>query len=267
MSFVQDPKTGLKFYELSHIWGHGVPSYPGQTDVTMQRGVKHAQHGVLAWKINTSMHTGTHMVAPIHTMQCTADLAHVAVERFFGNGVVLDLREKKNFSVITAEDIQKAGEIKEGDIVVINTGWHHKYSDGLEYFGEAPGLSEEAAAYLVSKKPKFVAIDTPFADCPLATSMGPHRGGPQMKRLAKHYEDITGRDASKDFAKWYPASKTLAAAGIPVVLQAGADLDDLTGRRATFAAAPWKFEYGDACPVRFVGIVDETGDVRIDSGK
>ncbi len=26
---VTDPQTGLQFFELSHEWGHGVPSMPG----------------------------------------------------------------------------------------------------------------------------------------------------------------------------------------------------------------------------------------------
>ena len=66
MSFVTDPRTGLQLLELSHVWGLGAPSYPGQEDVKMVRSVKHAQHGVLAWKTSTSLHTGTYMLAPIH---------------------------------------------------------------------------------------------------------------------------------------------------------------------------------------------------------
>lgn len=267
MAFVVDPQTGLEFYELTHIWGHGVPSYPGQPDVMMRRSVKHSQHGVLAWKIKTSMHTGTHMNAPLHMVQKTDDLAQLSIDRFFGNGIVLDLTCKKGFDVITADDLKAAGEIKDGDIVVINTGWHKNYSDGLEYFGEAPGLSEDAARYLVSKYPKIVAVDTPFIDAPLATSMGPHRGGPQMKRLALEYEQKTGKNPKVEHAKWNIAHKILADAGIPTIEQVGGDVGVLTGKRATFAAAPWKFEHGDACPVRFVAMIDPAEKIRIDAGK
>ena len=74
MTITRDPYSVLQLVELSHEWGHGVPSYPGQADVKMFRAVKHAQHGVLAWKINTSMHTGTHLNAPIHLIQKGADV-------------------------------------------------------------------------------------------------------------------------------------------------------------------------------------------------
>jgi len=263
---VTDPYSGLELIELSHVWGHGVPSEPGQTDVRMVRAVKHAQHGVLAWRVTTSLHTGTHMNAPIHMVQRGDDLAAVSVDRLFGNGCVLDV-PKKNWEVIAATDLEAAAPgVLDGDIVVIVTGWHRRYSDGLEYFGEAPGLTRDAAEWLIAKNPRFVAVDTPFIDVPLATSMGPHRGGPQMKRLVSEYKAATGRDAKADFPEWFPAHKALAAAGIPTVEQVGGDVDLLKGKRATIAATPWKFEHGDACPVRMVAMLDPSGKLRIDAG-
>lgn len=265
MTMVTDPYSGLKLVELSHEWGHGVPSYPGQQDVRMFRGVKHGQHGVLAWKINTVMHTGTHMNAPLHLVQRAADLAALPLDRLFGNGVVLEI-PKKSYEVITSADLEAAGEVREGDVVIINTGWHHRYSDSLEYYGESPGLSADAAQWLVDRKCRFVGVDTPQVDHPLATSLGPHRGGPLMNRLVQSYKAATGLDPEKEHPDWNTAHKTLLAAGIPTVEQVGGDVDTLSGKRATFAATPWKFKYGDACQVRLVGMVDPGGNCRIDGG-
>lgn len=262
-----DPASGLQLIELSHEWGHGAPSYPGQTDVKMHRGVKHSQHGVLAWRITTVLHTGTHMNAPFHLIQKGADLASISPDRFFGNGAVLDI-PKKNWEVITAADLEKAKPgVKDGDIVVIVTGWHHKYSDGLEYYGEAPGLSKDAAEWLVKKNAKMVAIDTPFIDHPLATSMANHRGGPQMKRLAGEYTKATGLDPKKEHGEWNVAHKILLGAGIPTIEQVGGDVDLVKGKRATLAATPWKLEHGDACVVRLVAMWDPSGKLRIEPGK
>lgn len=267
MPMVQDPYSGLQLVELSHVWGHGVPSYPGQEDVRMFRAVKHAQHGVLAWKVNTVMHTGTHMNAPLHLIQRSLDLSEIPEDRFFGNGVILSI-PKGSYETITAEDLEAAKpEVQKGDIVVIVTGWHHRYSDSLEYYGESPGLTKDAAEWLVKKEPKMVAVDTQQIDHPLATSLGPHRGGPMMKRLAGEYQKATGKDPNKEHGEWYVAHKTLLGAGIPTIEQVGGDVDLLLGKRATLSAAPWKFKYGDACPVRFVAMVDPTGTLKIDAGK
>ncbi len=267
MTMVTDPYSGLQFVELSHVWGHGVPSYPGQEDVKMFRAVKHAQHGVLAWKINTVMHTGTHMNAPIHLIQRGQDLSEIPEDRFFGNGVILSI-PKGSYETITAQDLEAAKPgVRKGDIVVIVTGWHHRYSDALEYYGESPGLTKDAAEWLVKKDAKMVAVDTQQIDHPLATSLGPHRGGPTMRRLAVAYQKATGKDPKKEHGEWYAAHKTLLAAGIPTIEQVGGDVDVLLGKRATLAATPWKFKYGDACPVRFVAMLDPTGALRIGSGK
>ena len=267
MPMVQDPYSGLQLVELSHVWGHGVPSYPGQEDVRMFRAVKHAQHGVLAWKVNTVMHTGTHMNAPLHLIQRGQDLSEIPEDRFFGNGVVLSI-PKGSYETITAQDLEAAKpEVQKDDIVVIVTGWHHRYSDSLEYYGESPGLTKDAAEWLVKKEPKMVAVDTQQIDHPLATSLGPHRGGPLMKRLAGEYQKATGKDPKKEHGEWYVAHKTLLGAGIPTIEQVGGDVDLLLGKRATLSAAPWKFKYGDACPVRFVAMVDPTGTLKIDAGK
>ena len=267
MTMVTDPYSGLQLVELNHVWGHGVPSIPGQEDVKMFRSVKHAQHGVQAYKITTVMHTGTHMNAPLHLVQCAADLAAIPVDRFFGNGVVLKI-PKKRWELVTAKDLENATpKVQSGDIVVIVTGWHHKYSDSLEYWGESPGLSKDAAEWLVKMNCKLVGVDTAQVDHPLATSMGPHRGGPMMKRLAGEYQQATGLDPKKEHPEWNVANKTLLAAGIPTIEQVGGDVDVLAGKRATLAATPWKFQYGDACPVRFIGMIDPGGKCRIDSGK
>ncbi|MFQ7451431.1 MAG: hypothetical protein ACLRNQ_08280 [Flavonifractor plautii] len=61
--------------------------------------------------------------------------------------------------------------------------------------------------------------------------------------------------------------KDPAGRGYPLIIQAGGDLDEISGKRATFVATPWKFEHGDACIVRFVAMVDPNGTCRIDSGK
>ena len=53
---------------------------------------------------------------------------------------------------------------------------------------------------------------------------------------------------------------------LPVIQQMGGDVDEITGKRATMIAAPWKIWRGDACPVRFAAIFDPTGEVRIDTG-
>lgn len=261
-----DPTSGLQFIELSHPWGHGMPVWPGDHDVRIERVVNHATYGVMAQKCAMSMQNGTHINAPIHLIQGAADIASLGIDRFFGNGVVLGLPRGK-WELVTADDLERAlPEIQPGDIVIINTGWHKKYSESQEYFGLAPGLAKSAAEWLVARKPALVGIDTAAIDHPLATSLGAHRNGPLMKRLPKLYRDETGRDPKADHPEWNAAHKILLKAGIPTIENVGGGLDLVTGKRATFHAYPWKWMGGDGCVIRLMAIVDPGGAYRIERG-
>lgn len=267
MSVVQDPNSTLTFYELSHEWGHGAPALPGYADVKLYRSSQHAKNGVMAHRLRMVMHSGTHLNAPRHLIPKGAGVGDIAMDRLFGNGCVLSI-PKKQWELVMPADLDHAGPgIRPGDIVTILTGWHHRYSDSQEYFGRSPGLSAEAARWLVARDIRLLAMDTPQIDHPLATSLGPHRNGPQMKRLAEEYQRETGGAASVDFPDWFAAHRVLLGAGIPTIENVGGAIDALAGRRATFHAMPWNWPEGDACPVRLVGITDRTGGYRVSAGE
>ena len=258
--------SGLEFCELSHPFGHGVPVWPGDDDVLIWRSVYHARDGVLSQKLSMNMHCSTHMTAPIHLVQGGAFVSQLPIDRFFGSGVVLDIPKGK-WDYVTAADLDAAGSlVEEDDIVLINTGWHRKYSDSLEYFGDAPGLSEDAADWLIEKNVKLVGTDTAAIDHPLATNLGMHRGGPKMRYLPGDYERETGRDPKVDFPKWHPAHKKLLEAGIPTISNIGGDIDLISGKRGTYHAMPWKWWDGDACVINLVAIIDPSGEYRIEQG-
>ena len=243
------------------------PIFPGYEEIKLERLTYHAKHGVMTHKISTIFHTSTHVNAPIHLLPGTEAVGDLALERFFGTGVVLSIPKKK-WELIEPTDLEKAKPaIEAGDIVLINTGWHRRYSDSQEYFGHAPGLSKKAAEWLVKKKVKLVGVDTACVDHPLATSLGPHRNGPQIKYLLPEYKKATGRDAIKDFPDWNVAHKVLLGAGIPTIENVGGDLDELSGKRCTFQGFPWKWHEGDACVIRLVAILDPKGSNRLESGR
>jgi len=264
---VTDPESGLQFHELSHEWGHGVPMQPGYADVQMHRSSQHARNGVMAHRIRMVMHSGTHLNAPRHLIQRGIGVGEIPMQRLFGSGVVLSIPKSK-WQLVEVADLEAARPaIEADDIVVLHTGWHRHYSDSQEYFGHSPGLSKAAAEWLVARGIKLLAVDTPQVDHPLATSMGLHRNGPQMKRIPKEYETETGRSVRKDFPDWNPAHRILLGADIPTVENVGGDADELVGKRVTFHAYPWNWKEGDACPIRLVAMLDPGGSYRLGTGK
>ena len=95
MTAVVDPVSGLKFYELSHRWGYNSPTFPGYEDVKLERITYHAKHGVMTQKITAIMHVSTHVNAPIYLVPGSKGVGDIAMDRFFGSGVILGIAKKK----------------------------------------------------------------------------------------------------------------------------------------------------------------------------
>lgn len=129
-------------------------------------------------------HTATHMDAPIHFggkgKWTIADipLKHL-VERPL---VVVDVEEQSKRErdyLATINDFneweEKYGEMPEGAVVILRTGWSKFWPNRLDYWGtdtgdeklvHFPGLRPDAANWLVNKRNVVgVGIDGPSIDC------------------------------------------------------------------------------------------------------
>jgi kynurenine formamidase len=259
-------RTGLQFFDLSHPWGHNAPLWPYFPDVKIERFHYHAKSGVLSQQITTFMHCTTHTDAPAHVIEGTRFIDEVPLESYFGTGVVVSIPKGK-WEVITAEDLENARpEIRPGDIVIVNTGWHRYYGDSRKYFVESPGTYDEAGAWLKEKGVKGFGIDCQALDHPLGTAIGPQPNGPLVPEVIDEYRELTGREVSDDFPLWEPCHRHLLGNGIVGFENVGGQIDEVTGKRVTFAAFPWRWTQGDGCIVRLVAMIDPTGEYRIERG-
>ncbi len=265
-----DPQPGLQFYDLSHPWGHNAPLWPYFPDVKIERFHYHAKSGVLSQQITTFMHCTTHTDAPAHVVEGTRFMDEVPLSSYFGTGVVVSIPKQK-WEVITAADLENATpEIQPGDFVIVNTGWHQHYGDNQTYYGYSPGFYKEAGEWFAAKKVKLVGTDTQALDHPLGTAMGPHGPGAPHGLLPwvnAEYKREKGREVIEDFPLWEPCHRAILSAGILGIENVGGDIDQVTGKRCTFAAFPLRWVRGDGCMIRLVAIVDPGGKYRIETGK
>jgi len=260
-------KSGLQFFDLSHPWGHNAPLWPYFPDVKIERFHYHAKSGVLSQQITTFMHCTTHTDAPAHVIEGTPYIDEVPLSSYFGTGVVVSIPKEK-WEIVTPDDLENARpEIREGDIVIVNTGWHRYWGDTRKYFVESPGTYDEAGAWLVERGVKGFGIDCQALDHPLGTAIGPQPNGPLIDGVLEEYRAYTGREAADDFPLWEPCHRHVLGNGIVGFENVGGQIDEVTGKRVTFAAFPWRWEKGDGCIVRLVAILDPTGEYRIERGE
>lgn len=250
----------IKIVDLSNPFGFRTPLWPGKAmkDIYIER-VQFPSVGrpggcnKQGSYYHGQLHPATHIDAPIHTVDGGRTVDQIPLENCFGTGVCVDMRYKKKWEQITAEDFEKAQPaIQEGDFVVVNTGWHKYWMvKDYPYFNYYPGLVPNGAEWLIKKKVKAItgtwaATDHVLAHPPLKE---------EMPWLYQEYVKETGKDPDQEFPVYEPCHQMLARADVTCIESAGGDMDQVTGMRCMFAAFPFRLVGSDAAMVRLVAIL------------
>ena len=144
-------------------------------------------------------HCGTHIDTPLHMIEGGKGITDLPIDNFFGEAAVVDLTDKSEAYPITAEDMEERGKhVKEGDIVLLKTGWTEKNAGGNTENME--GLPKDAdycmgpyptrtmAEWMVKKKVKAVGYDGPN-DCTFHMNTEfyyTHKGSPTKEPMHVH---------------------------------------------------------------------------------
>jgi arylformamidase len=110
-----------------------------------------------------STHTGTHMDAPSHFASNASSIDKISVNRFISNAILITIKKGSNQVITTGEIESSDVRIMDGDSIVFSTSWENEV-DKDYFFSDSPGLSEDAAKYLINKKVNAVCIDSPSID-------------------------------------------------------------------------------------------------------
>jgi kynurenine formamidase len=187
----------------------------------------------LSYQLVMHEHNGTHVDAPAHFISDAKPQAHVTIDQIpvnylIGRGVHLDCRASKETDYVSSQQIidweSRHGALARGDIVLFDFGWSARW--GLRPHDQAyvehwPGVSMEAAQYLISRSVAALGVDTLSPDPPEALRTNPIH--PVV--LEKHLliiENLTNLEKLPDFF--------------------------------LFIALPLKIRSGSGSPVRAVGI-------------
>ncbi len=111
------------------------------------------------YRLETGMHVGTHIDAPMHMSDDGWFIAEFPFERFCGPGKLLDARGETTVRV-KPEYHQM---VHEDDIVIIVTGHGVKWGTSA-YYQNHPIIDIELAQFFVDKKVKIVGMDLPSPD-------------------------------------------------------------------------------------------------------
>lgn len=168
-------------------------------------------------------HVGTHVDAPRHFITEGKTIDELSLDRFAGEGVVLDVSKDEPVE-ITVDDVETTpGAVRDGDIVLLYTGWEDKY--GTPEYDPHPWVSEDLAQWFVDKEVKLLGVDNITPDIP-----GPHRPEGWLE---------------------FPVHRTLLGNGV-LIAEHLCNLAPLTGQRLEIQGLPVPIDGGDGAPARFV---------------
>ncbi|MDO4260706.1 MAG: cyclase family protein [Eubacteriales bacterium] len=150
-----------KFYDISQPVYDNCPGWPTYEVTTVRNEAFHERDHFNAEQIRLNSHTGTHLDAPYHFFPDGITIDRMPVELFQGEAVLADLRGKISAKEGIRTEHLKPYEnlIREGVIVLLNTGWGEKRGFGEDYIHDWPYLTGEAARWLCGRGIKGVGID------------------------------------------------------------------------------------------------------------
>lgn len=262
----------MKIFDLSQPLNQECSFWPYYPPFEVKYIKRKAEHGVNAQYIQTSNHMGTHLDAPRHFVTAGRTIDEIPVEWLCGPGVIVDLRDEMHeLAVYTPEMIEKRVKVKQGDIVLLNTGWGRYSQFGAEpdeekYIHMHPGAHPDLVPWLLKMKVHIWGMDTISTDHPMNLPIGRFLGkgmqGHCDKVRAKAEELFGGPEGVK---KMFPDSayqlthNALFPHDCMHVENLGGDIEapELQNQRLILGIFPWKFRGGEAAFCRAVAFHGE----------
>lgn len=260
---------GHQMIDLSQTWSCLAPTWPYFPSSKQWNFHSHHKDGVQSIIIETNMHSGTHVDAPLHFSSWGSDIAQIPLERLVGSTVIVNLEHlSSDYSFFTKKDILDAlpCPLEKGDNLIVYTGWH-KYNwelqrDDERYFCKCPGPSLDVTEYLVEMGVNWVGGDLPSFEHPMALAIRGYR--PDLaKECARKY----GYENIEDFMpeeQWMlKCHRTMMKNEQMHVDNIGGDIRRLKDYKKKFTCGifPWKWQTGDASIARLVAFLPENESI------
>jgi len=250
--------------ELSIPLGVGTPPWPTYEPLQMKYFKRLAPNGANGQILTHSNHVGTHLDGEIHFYTPGKDIASLSLDYLVHEGAVVDLSDAVgDYDVYTPAMVEERVEVREGDILVIHTGYHHygwdqPAADEIRYMVKHPGPDREFAEWCRAKKLRWLGVDCGSADHPMNTII--RTWMPRQAREAdRHFRARYGKPLEEFFdeGKYQLMHIELFNHGIIHAECLGGDIDLLLNRRALIGAFPWRLVDGESCICRILAFVAE----------
>lgn len=249
----------VKMYDLTQNLSHLTPAWPTYEPLQIKFFKRLSPNGANGQVITTSNHVGTHLDGSLHFCTHGRDISQIPLEDLIGPGVVVDLSDiAEDYGIYTSKDITDRVEVKEGDILIINTGYH-KYGwdqpegDERRYMLRHPGPTKEFSEWCTKMKIKWIGVDCGSADHPMNTKIRDWE-----PREARKCDEYFQKKYNKTLDEIFPEDDyqlmhiDLFPLDIIHAENVGGQIDEILNKRLIVGCYPWKFQGGESSICRIV---------------
>lgn len=259
----------MKAYDLSQPLNQEVTFWPFYPPFEVKYIKRKSEHGVNAQYIMTSNHMGTHLDAPRHFVTNGKTIDQLPLEWLYGDGVIVDVSDIcDDLAIFRPEDLEKRADIRDGDILLIHTGWH-KYAqfgdlaDEEKYIQRHPGPHYSICDWLLKKKIHLWGVDMVSTDHPMNLPIGRFlgKGGLEhWKKVRTKCEEKFGADKIDELfpdSAYQLTHNALFPHDCVHVENLGGEIGNkaLLNKRITLGVFPWMFRGGEAAFARAVAFM------------
>jgi kynurenine formamidase len=225
----------MEVIDLTHTIHDDIQIFPGDPAPSISRGLTHEKDYCHVDLLKLGSHTGTHIDAPYHFLKDGQRIDGIAVQRFIGNGILIDVSDKSERDAVGSADLKPyVSDFKKGDFVILKTGWDRYF--GTPRYLRHPYLSAGGAELLLGVGAALVGID--------ALNIDP------SYQAAMDTEYISGgSETPADYG--YPAHDILLGNDI-LIVENLCNLDKIKQLQGFYSFLPLKLKGSDGSPIRAV---------------
>ena len=149
----------MKFIDLTHTISHGMPVFPGEKEPSIIRDMLPDDVGYVTHRLESNMHTGTHIDAPFHAKSDLLTIDKFPVDMFAGSAILIDVYGLSK--IIMQPGWEQL--FRKYKIVLFYTGQSKQW--GTEsYYYDYPEFDSEIAEAIVSAGVRIAGFDSPSPD-------------------------------------------------------------------------------------------------------
>ena len=257
--------NSAKMYDLTQALSVFTPPFPGEMPLQVHffkrlTGSFGGGQGANGQQIEWSNNTGTHLVGPRAFHSGARAIADIPLTDMSGEGVVVDISDQvSDYSLYTPEMITDKVEVKEGDILIINTGYH-KYGwdqpdipnpdaqGGIEnkefgYYLRHPGPSPEFFQWALDLKLKLIGVDCGCVEHPMNTNLR-YMHTREFEKAEAKLKETRGKTWDEMYPpEWYHKLThiTMPKSGLLLAESLGGEINQLNNQRVWVMIFPIPF--------------------------